>query len=84
MILFWLLCVCLLLVGLTVCPQVRAARSALGCRWVAVRQSAPRSSRRPVSVLSRSPPHYRLSPPRLFTRAEARPIAERGSESAIG
>ncbi|HWG44008.1 MAG TPA: hypothetical protein VN688_14615 [Gemmataceae bacterium] len=72
MTLFWLLCVCLLLVGLAVCPQVRAALEDLWLHWFGVRQPVPRSSERPIPVPPRSPPHDRLPPFRVITRAGPR------------
>jgi len=50
MTLFWLLCVCLLLVGLAACTEVRTALGDLWLHWFGVRQPVPRSPRRPVPV----------------------------------
>jgi hypothetical protein len=72
MTLFCLLCVCLLLVGLAACPEIRARIGDLWLHWFGVRQPVPCSPRRPVSVPPRSPPHHRLPPPRVLTRAELR------------
>jgi hypothetical protein len=69
MTLFCLLCVCLLLVGLIACTEGRARLGELWLHWFGVRQPVPRSLRRLVPVPPRSPPHHRLPPPRVVTRA---------------
>ena len=69
MILFWLLCVCLLLVGLAAFPDIRSGVADLWLHWFGVRQRVPRASERPIPVPPRSPPHDRLPPPRVITRA---------------
>jgi hypothetical protein len=76
MTLFWLLCVCLLLVGLAVYPEIRVRVGDLWLHWFGVRQPVPCSPRRPVSAPPRSPPHHPLPPPRVLTRAVLRPGKE--------
>jgi hypothetical protein len=73
---FWLLCVCLLLVGLAACPAIFARMGDLWLHWFGVRQPVPCSPRRPASVPPRSPPHHCLPPPRVLTRAVRRPSKE--------
>lgn len=76
MTLLCFLFVCLLLIGLAVCPEVRAALSDLWLHSFGVRQPVRRAPRRPVAVPSRSPPHDCLPPPRVITRAGPKPRSE--------
>jgi hypothetical protein len=69
MILFWFLCVCLLLVGLALCTEVRAALGDLWLHCFGVRVRVRRLNRQTGSVAPRSPPHDRLPPPRVITRS---------------
>ena len=78
MTLFCFLFVCLLLVGLAACPEVRVAVSDLWLHWFGVRQRVWRGYRDPfpqprskaVDPLKKcSPLHDRLPPPRVITRA---------------
>jgi len=70
MTLFCLLCVCLLLVGLAACSEVRARLGELWPRWLEAYLPVQRAQYGPVLAVSpRSPPHHCSPPPRVIPRA---------------
>ena len=68
MTLFWLLCVCLVLAGLTVRRELAAVVNGLRLRFfgVRVRVATPRGCPYPPRSAVLPPEHYFLPPPRLY------------------